>query len=278
VGLAVERDRADPEQLPDTPVDAVVVQRPHEMLLAERWLGGRRLGTDVPVVWLEHNGPDGSVSNMRHPAADRRDVTVVHVTHTNALYWDTGNAHVVVIEHGVAKPAPAWTGIEPNVGVVVNEPVRRNRITGTDLLPRFGAVAPLHVFGMASNELVSHFDAPKWLQTFEDLPQATMHRELAQRRCYLHPFRWTSLGLSLIEAMAMGMPVVALATTDVPAALTRDCGAVSNDLRVLEDAITTFITDPELAAQAGAHSRRRAAERYGLERFLDDWNHLLESV
>ena len=39
---------------------------------------------------------------------------------------------------------------------------------------------------------------------------------MARRRLYLHPVRWTSLGLSLLEAMHLGMPVVALATTEVP--------------------------------------------------------------
>jgi hypothetical protein len=223
-------------ELADTPIDVVIVQRPHEMALADSWLGGRRVGADVPVVWLEHNAPDGPVGAMRHRAADRRDLTIVHVTHTNALYWDTGSTRTVVIEHGVARPEPVWTGTEPNVGVVVNEPVRRNRITGTDLLPRFGTVAPIDVFGMAT-------DQP-----------------------------------SLIEAMAMGMPVVALATTDVPAAVTSDCGAVSNDLGVLERAIDTFMHRPEVAAEAGAHARRRASERYGIDRFITQWDDLLDGL
>jgi hypothetical protein len=33
-----------------------------------------------------------------------------------------------------------------------------------------------------------------------------MHGELARRRVYIHPLRWTSLGLSLIEAMQLAMP------------------------------------------------------------------------
>ena len=38
-----------------------------------------------------------------------------------------------------------------------------------------------------------------------------MHERMAGNRAYLHPYRWTSLGLSLIEAMTIGMPVLALA-------------------------------------------------------------------
>ena len=52
-------------------------------------------------------------------------------------------------------------------------------------------------------------------------PRPGRHARCARpmRRCYVHPFRWTSLGLSLIEAMHLGMPVVALATTEVPDAV-----------------------------------------------------------
>ena len=53
-----------------------------------------------------------------------------------------------------------------------------------------------------------------------------MHAELARRRAYLHLCRWTSLGLSLIEAMAIGMPVVALATTEAVVAVPPDAGAL----------------------------------------------------
>ena len=51
------------------------------------------------------------------------------------------------------------------------------------------------------------------VRTVGDLPQGRLHEAMARRRVYLHPMRWTSLGLSLIEAMHLGMPVVALART-----------------------------------------------------------------
>ena len=42
--------------------------------------------------------------------------------------------------------------------------------------------------------------------------------------------RWTSLGLSLLEAMQLGMPVVALATTEATVAVPPEAGVVSNDV------------------------------------------------
>ena len=50
----------------------------------------------------------------------------------------------------------------------------------------------------------------------------------------MHPIRWTSLGLSLLEAMHLGMPVVALGTTEVHEAVPPAAGFVSTRLDVLE--------------------------------------------
>ncbi|NUO99877.1 MAG: glycosyltransferase, partial [Nonomuraea sp.] len=148
--------------------------------------------------------------------------------------------------------------------------VRRTRVAGTDLLPRFAERVPLDVFGMKVEGLP--------YGTYEDLPQHVMHAELARRRAYLHPYRWTSLGLALIEAMTLGLPVVALATTEAIEAVPEEAGVISTKLGVLTEALHGFVEDPERAAQAGKAARAAALARYGLPRFLDDWDRLLAEV
>lgn len=265
-----------PEALRRADVDVVVLQRPHELELASSWLG-RRVGRDVAAVYVEHNTPKERVPATRHPMADREDLTVVHVTHFNQLFWDTGATRTAVVEHGVAPPAARYTGELARVGVVTNDPVRRWRVTGTDLLPRFADVAPVDVFGMRVTELPARLGLPPdRLTPHEDLPQAAMHAELTRRRVYLHLCRWTSLGLSLLEAMAAGMPVVALATTEVVAAVPPQAGVVSTRVDVLRDAVRWLVDDPDAARRLGEAARHAAASRYGLDRFLSDWDRLLE--
>jgi glycosyltransferase involved in cell wall biosynthesis len=265
---------ATPEQLRDLDVDVVVLQRPHELEhLAEDWLG-RRPGRDVPAVYVEHNAPQGRIAQMRHPAADRHDLVVCHVTHFNDLFWDCGATPTRVIEHGIVDPGDRYSGELARAAVVINEPARRGRVTGTDLLARFGRVAPIDLFGIKAGEVA----VDGWLRAFDDVPQAVMHDELARRRVYLHPIRWTSLGLSLLEAMHLGMPVVALATTEAIQAVPPEAGVLSTDVDVLADAIASFMADPERAREAGQAGRRTALERYGLQRFLGDWDRLLEEV
>ncbi|MGK5543880.1 glycosyltransferase [Streptomyces sp. URMC 127] len=266
-----------PEQLRDAGADVLVLQRPREFELARQWLG-RRPGRDVPTVYLEHNAPGGPVPDTRHPAADRPDLTIVHVTHFNRLFWDCGTTPTTVIEHGIVDPGPLWTGTLERAAVVVNEPLRRGRTTGTDLLGRFCEAAPLDVFGMRTERVAERLGLPRERCRAQDLPQAALHRALAERRVYLHPVRWTSLGLSLLEAMHLGMPVVALATTEVAEAVPPGAGVVSNRPDVLCDALRGFLADPGAARETGRAARAAALARYGLPRFLDDWDRLLKEV
>ncbi|QUI34583.1 glycosyltransferase [Streptomyces alfalfae] len=264
-----------PEELRDAEVDLVVLQRPHEGDLAERWLGGRRPGRDVPAVYLEHNTPDGDVPDTRHPCADRDDLTLVHVTHFNRLFWDNGRTRTEVIEHGIVDPGHQYTGTIARAAVVVNEPVRRGRFTGTDLLPGLSEAAPLDVFGMRTQGLAAHLGLTEDRCRTADLPQSELHAALARRRLYLHPVRWTSLGLSLLEAMHLGMPVVALATTEAVEAVPRGAGALSTRPEVLARAARHYLAEPEAAAEDGARARQAALERYGLKRFLADWERVM---
>lgn len=257
-------------------VDVVVLQRPEELHhLAEVWLGGRVPGRDVPAVYVEHNAPQGRVNELRHPAADRPDLVVAHVTHFNRLFWDTGTTPAVVVEHGVPDPGHRYTGELERVAVAVNEPVRRARVTGTDLLPRFAEAVPLDLYGMGVAPLAGTLPG---LEVVEDPPQARFHDELARRRAYLHPFRWTSLGLTLLEAMHLGMPVVGLATTEAVEAVPPDAGVLSNRPDVLVAALRRLLADPEEARVRGKAAREAALARYGLGRFLTDWDQLLEEV
>ena len=269
---AVERT---PAELRDEEVDVVVLQRPEDEALATAWLG-RRPGVDVPAVWLEHNAPQGRVNELRHPAADRPELTVVHVTHTNRLLWDCGRTPTTVIEHGIVDPGPRCTGELARAAVVVNEPGRRARVTGSDLLPLLARHAPIDLFGMGTHAFAAATGVP--LTAHGDVAQDRLHDALARRRVYLHPVRWTSLGLALLEAMHLGMPVVALATTEVPRAVPPDAGVVSNDLDELAGGLRRLLADADLAAACGRRARAAALERYGLGRFLADWDRLLAQV
>lgn len=276
-----------PEQLADSTrggddrPDVVLLQRPHEAELLRQWTG-LRAGVDVPAVYVEHDAPREHAVRSRHPLADatsegRAPLPVVHVTHFNALMWDCGDVPTRVVEHGVVDPGHLATGERASLAVVVNEPVRRWRVAGTDLVVDLAQRVPLDVYGMGMDALqrcAPHLAG----HLHEDLPQARMHAEVARHRAYFHPYRWTSLGLALVEAMTMGLPVLALATTAAPESVPPEAGFLSADPAALERTAQRWLADPAEARERGLAAREHALRRFGLARFLADWDDVLEGA
>ena len=111
-----------------------------------------------------------------------------------------------------------------------------------------------------------------------DLPHAQLLAAVARRRVYVHLTRWTSLGLSLLEAMTMGGAVVALATTEAVMAVPAGAGIRDTNVADLIDGCRHFLDDPADAARAGAAARTAALRRYGLPRFLREWDGLIDAT
>lgn len=263
-------------QLHDEHIDLIVLQRLEELDETQRLLG-RIPGRDLPAVFVEHNTPQPHAVDQRHPLADQSRIPIVHVTHFNRLMWDNGDAPTHVIEHGIPDPGHLYTGEIPALGVVINEPVRRGRAMGTDLLPHFAEVGRLDAFGIDSQLLPAALNLPpNRLRIVGNFGPTELHAELARRRAYLHTTRWTSLGLSLLEAMSLGMPVLALATTEAYRAVPPEAGAISADPQELRAAARALLDDPDEARRRGTAAREFVRERYGLTRFLHDWDALLE--
>ncbi|GAA4696096.1 Glycosyl transferases group 1 [Promicromonospora umidemergens] len=265
-------------------VDAVLLQRPHEAALLHEWTG-RRAGYDVPAVYLEHDAPGGPAAATRHPLADvgvvaDGRVPIVHVTQFNALMWDTGPARTAVIEHGIPDPGHRYTGERERIAAVVNEPVRRWRAAGTDVLLHVAHEVPAEVYGMGTELLAEHLTplgptAAGAAGRLYDLPQPELHSRLAGARAYLHPYRWTSLGLALLEAMALGLPVLALPVTAAYAAVPPEAGVLSADPDELAAVARRWLADPAEAAAYGKAAREHVLNHYSLDVFLNRWTTLL---
>jgi hypothetical protein len=266
-----------PEALRRSRPDLVVLQRSHELDLVEQWTG-MRPGHDVPAVYLEHNTPGGDVPFSRHPLAEQDRIPIVHVTHFNRMIWDCGGARTYVVEHGIPDPGYRYTGELARAAVVVNDPLRRGRAVGADLVADLAEAVPVDLFGMGAEAFGRQLEFGDRLRVYEDVPQDRMHGQLGRRRVYVHTARWTSLGLSLVEAMQLGMPVVALAATEAVRAVPPSAGVLVSSPEELVTAAARLVNDPEAARATGRSARDEALRRYGLERFLADWEAVFEAA
>jgi glycosyltransferase involved in cell wall biosynthesis len=101
---------------------------------------------------------------------------------------------------------------------------------------------------------------------------------MSRYRFFFHPVRYTSFGLAVCEAMMIGVPIVALPITHMPAVL-RDgvSGYLDADVNRLKERMAALLADPDEARRLGARAREVARLRFSLERFTADWDRTLRS-
>ncbi len=256
------------EDVRDLDLDAVLFQAPRNYLhdqyeiLSDRQ---RRL----PRIYLEHDPPREHPTDTRH-LVDDPDVLLVHVTHFNDLMWDAGRTPTRVIDHGVMVPDDvSYLGSRSRGIVVVNNIAARGRRLGYDVYQQARREVPLHLAGMES--------AP--LGGLGDLPHEDLLRLEATHRFFFNPIRYTSLGLSVLEAMVVGLPVVGLATAEL-ATVVEDgvSGYASTDVRRLIEDMRHLCEAPEEAARLGEAARAHALDRFNIDRFREDWLETLTQV
>jgi glycosyltransferase involved in cell wall biosynthesis len=261
------------DQVRDLDLDLIIYQTPQnyfEDQYAILSAAQRRL----PKIYLEHNTPKPHAVDTRHPVAcddgDAADVLLAHVTHYNQLMWDNGATPTTVIEHSVAiDPAIEYRGDFTRGITVVNGMQKRPRIAGYDIFLQTRQAIPLDAAGMETEQFGG----------LGDIPYRDLHRRVARYRFLFSPMRYTSLPLAVIEAMTIGMPVVALATTELPTVIEDGVtGHVSCDVGELVERMRSLLADPVEARRLGVNARAVARARFGLDRFIRDWNAAFEQA
>ncbi len=223
----------------------------------------------LPRIYLEHDPPRAHPTDTPH-LVDDPNVLLVHVTPFNELMWDNGRTPTRVIEHGVLVPDGVRYRGELARGLVISNHLgRRGRRMGPDLFLRARAELPLDLVGMAAEELGG----------IGEIEHARLPAFAAHYRFLFSPIRYSSLGLSVIEAMMIGMPVVALATAEM-ATVIEDGANGYSDTRFerLGECMRELLRSPSLARDIGQAGRRRVQERFSIERFSADWDAALRYV
>lgn len=246
--------------------DCILYQHKQNWLDAQLLLSDRQRA--LPSIYLEHNPPEPHPTDTRHPFVHPRGM-LVHVTSFNAVMWDSADMPVRIVEHGVPDPGARYDGGLPCGIVVANHLARRGRRIGRDIFEQVRAQTPLDLIGMEAEALGG----------FGEIPNMEVARFIARYRYFFSPIRYASLGLSLIEAMLCGLPIVGFATTELPMVITNGQeGYVHTRLERLIEVARQLNAEPDLARQWGDAARRTALQRYGMDRFIDDWIDVFDTL
>ena len=257
------------DQIAKLPFDVVLYQ--HRAGWDEdrpRWLSEAQ--RQLPTIYLEHDPPQQHPTETLHWVQDP-GALLVHCTHFNALMWNAGVTPTRVVEHGVRPlTQDVYHGDVERGLVVVNHLQRRGRRLGADLYQQLIERVPLTLVGMGSETMPGGWG---------EASQLELPKHMASHRFFLHPVRYTSLGLALIEAMLIGQPVVGLATTELATVIrSGENGYIDNRPEALADTMRRLLRDPGLAREWGERGQQLARERFNIDRFVADWMQVLHEV
>ncbi len=249
------------DELHELDVDCVLYQSAvHYLKDGPELLSDEQLS--LPAIYLEHDPPREHPTDTRHPVDDS-SVLLVHVTHFNALMWDSGDTPTRVIEHGVTIPEDARYSGELARGIaVVNNLASRGRRLGSDVFVEARSRVPIDLVGMGAEELGG----------LGEVQPPRLARFAARYRFFFNPIRYTSLGLALCEAMMAGMPIIGLATTELVTVVENgESGWIDTRVEPLVEHMNALLASPGEARRLGEGARRTAVERFGIDRFARDW-------
>jgi len=215
----------------------------------------------LPRVYLEHDPPRDNATDTVHPVNDP-DVLMVHVTHYNRLMWKNNNRIIKVIEHGTPETTVTYSGELEKGIVVVNHLHKRGRRLGGDIYEEVRKQIPLDLVGMGTKEYGG----------LGEIPHPELPAFISRYRFFFNPIRYTSFGLAVCEAMMIGIPVVALATTEY-ATVFRDGvnGYAHTNVDYLTDMMKLLLHDKALAISIGQEGKKTAGIKFSLERFISQW-------
>lgn len=254
------------DQVSKLDLDCVIFQSPQNYLQDQYYiLSDQQLG--LPRIYIEHDPPRQSPTDTKH-IVDDPAVLLVHVTHFNDLMWNNGQTPTKIIEHGVVMQERASGGELARGIVVVNNMALRGRRLGLDVFEHVRRDVPLDLAGMGSADLGG----------LGEIPPAQLPDVLAQYRFFFNPIRYTSLGLAVCEAMMRGLPVVGLATTEMPTVIQSGInGYVDTGVESLIAVMKELLASPVEAARMGQQAAVTARERFGIDRFTAEWKQTILS-
>lgn len=222
----------------------------------------------LPKVYLDHDPPYDHPTDTRHFITDP-SVTLVQVTNFNRLMTDSDHLQTVVIDHGVVAPTARYKGDLDRGIVVINNLQSRGRRLGLDIFEQVRHKVPLDLVGLGTTEIgglgpIRHDELPEFISHY---------------RFFFNPIRYTSLGLAIIEAMMVGLPIVGLATTELVSVINSGVnGYIALNVDDLVGHMKELLDSPDQAKKLGDNARTHALNRFSIARFAADWERLLRRV
>ena len=255
-----------PEFLPnDVNIDLLLSQERFGNL--QRFIEFRNR-TGIPVVHIDHALPHPTwtkrqIKESQALRADRH----VFITNASKQAW-AGQPEDVVIRYGInLNVFKGWTGSGKHGLSIVNHFAQRDVFCGWELWKRMGQRVPLKLVG--ENKDIS--------ESIKDV--RLLAKVIGEARFFLNTSTYSTLPLTIPEAMGVGCPIVSTANQEIPNIITHGVdGFISNNENELIGYCNLLLNDYNLAKKMSDAARQSCDRIFNMQAFIDNWNEVFYSA
>ncbi len=229
-------------------------------------------GAELPKIMVFHNHLSTELALAGNPMPREeyletiqpllKDVGLVFISESKRQDWGLqGKVIIPGLDVDEFEPYKGEGAIALRVGNLLKE---RDLMLGYEESERL--LKNFHSITLGLNPQIS---ASRLSRSYDDLKSHYKYCRLFVNTTK-EPFE-DGYNLSMLEAMATGMPVISLANASSPV-LDGVNGFVSNNLAYLCGKIQELLNDQDLAVELGLQARATVQEKFNLKTFLKNWN------
>lgn len=266
--------------------DHVALVHQHHGGRSVRWVARRATGAKiVSQLWATVSETEGSAPPWSHAASADATIAV-----SQAVARLAGGAHTHVIYPGVDVEAFAAPGAPQGGPIVVGAAGRFVPLKGlTHLLRAFRELSDV-----PNVRLALAGDGPQRAELEREARElglgdrveflgweSNLAPVFARWSIFVQPSLHDALPMTVLEAMAAGLPVVATSVEGLPeVVIDGETGLLvpPADSGALATAIRTLSLDGDLRSRLGAAARRRVEEHFSVEQMVDATLHVYDAL
>jgi len=179
----------------------------------------------------------------------------------NSWGFDISDEEVAVVDSAVdIELFSGWEGGDGTILSVADHFPQRDAITGFSLWRQVAEGMPVNVLGNSPGFSVR----PGISDLIKHYKKASV---------FFNTSSWQACPVALLEAMAVGCPIVTVPTTTIPDFIEDGVnGYMSNDPDELKERLTELLDNTDRATELGRHARETAMEKFNPSRFAKEWS------
>ena len=258
--------------------DLIIAHNGRQIRQIEEWKVSGALTKDIPLIYIFHFQPSGDSVEIEDMAKKLGGYHLVFNSYDSQKSWNMPNPSQRTIIHGFNQDEwHEWHGGINGVLTVAGRMGDRPHVTGYQFWKDV-------VTGLDCEKLVMGSKWEKMRRWEKEIVRhsrdwSDLKETLASYDVYFSPTHESPFPRARSEAFVTGMPMVTTPDHNVNLYVEHGInGYVTNDADEAADYINMLLGNKKLRTKFSKNAREKAREVLNIDRFLKEWNDLLDFV